>query len=67
MICNGVNFALGGSWLIVARKLQTNISFNKPYMTGKEIGYIAQAHASRHLAGDGELLKMSVWPKHTGT
>ncbi|TBU92860.1 dTDP-4-amino-4,6-dideoxygalactose transaminase [Stutzerimonas kirkiae] len=29
------------------------IPFNKPYMTGKELGYIAQAHANGHLAGDG--------------
>jgi dTDP-4-amino-4,6-dideoxygalactose transaminase len=29
------------------------IPFNKPYMTGKELWYIAQAHASGHLSGDG--------------
>jgi dTDP-4-amino-4,6-dideoxygalactose transaminase len=29
------------------------IPFNKPYMTGKELWYIAQAHANGHLAGDG--------------
>ncbi|MDD5037195.1 MAG: aminotransferase class I/II-fold pyridoxal phosphate-dependent enzyme, partial [Methylococcaceae bacterium] len=29
------------------------IPFNKPFMTGKEIGYIAQAMASHHLSGDG--------------
>lgn len=34
-----------------------NISFNKPYMTGRELSYIAQAHANRHLAGDGEFTK----------
>lgn len=33
------------------------IPFNKPYMTGKELGYIAQAHANLHLAGDGEFTK----------
>jgi dTDP-4-amino-4,6-dideoxygalactose transaminase len=33
------------------------IPFNQPYMTGKELGYIAQAHANRHLAGDGEFTK----------
>ncbi len=27
--------------------------FNKPYMTGKELWNIAQAHAKGHLAGDG--------------
>lgn len=35
----------------------TKIPFNKPYMTGKELGYIAQAHANLHLAGDGEFTK----------
>ncbi len=30
-----------------------SIPFNRPYMTGKELHYIAQAHAGGHLAGDG--------------
>lgn len=30
------------------------IPFNKPFMTGKELWYIAQAHAKGHLAGAGE-------------
>lgn len=34
-----------------------NIPFNKPYMTGRELGYIAQAHAKGHLAGDGDFTK----------
>jgi dTDP-4-amino-4,6-dideoxygalactose transaminase len=39
-----------------------NIPFNKPYMTGKELWYIAQAHANAHLAGDGEFSKRcSTW------
>jgi len=29
------------------------IPFNKPYMTGKELHYIADAHSRRHLSGDG--------------
>src|SRR5438105_10144686 len=33
------------------------IPFNKPYMTGKELWYISQAHAKAHLAGDGEFTK----------
>lgn len=33
------------------------IPFNKPYMTGKELWYIAQAHAQGHLAGDGGFTK----------
>jgi len=30
-----------------------NIPFNRPYMTGRELHYMAQAHAAGHLAGDG--------------
>lgn len=33
------------------------IPFNKPYMTGRELDYIAQAHASGHLSGDGPFTK----------
>jgi len=33
------------------------IPFNRPYMTGKELDYIAQANANMHLAGDGEFTK----------
>ena len=33
------------------------IPFNKPYMTGKEIGYIEQAHARGKLAGDGDFTR----------
>ena len=29
------------------------IPFNKPYMTGRELWYIAQAHTNSHLSGDG--------------
>lgn len=29
------------------------IPFNKPYMTGRELSLIAQAHANGHLSGDG--------------
>jgi dTDP-4-amino-4,6-dideoxygalactose transaminase len=34
-----------------------NIPFNKPYMTGKELWYISQAHANGQLAGDGEFTR----------
>lgn len=34
-----------------------NIPFNKPYMTGKELWNVAQAHANGHLAGDGNFTK----------
>lgn len=33
------------------------IPFNKPFMTGKELINIAQAHANGHLAGDGVFTK----------
>lgn len=33
------------------------IPFNKPYMTGGELAYIAQAHANQHLSGDGPFTK----------
>jgi dTDP-4-amino-4,6-dideoxygalactose transaminase len=33
------------------------IPFNKPHMTGKELQYIADAHAGGHLAGDGKFTK----------
>lgn len=33
------------------------IPFNKPYMTGREILYISQAHGNGHLAGDGVFTK----------
>lgn len=34
-----------------------NIPFNKPYMTGKELFYIAEAHFNGKLAGDGPFTK----------
>jgi dTDP-4-amino-4,6-dideoxygalactose transaminase len=34
-----------------------SIPFNKPYMTGRELWYIAQAHTNGHLAGDGMFTK----------
>lgn len=38
------------------------IPFNKPYMTGKELWNIAQAHAKGHLSGDGNFTKLcSQW------
>lgn len=44
------------------------IPFNKPFMTGKELAYIAQAHAQGHLAGDGGFTKKcNRWiEQHTG-
>jgi dTDP-4-amino-4,6-dideoxygalactose transaminase len=45
-----------------------NIPFNKPFMTGKELWYISQAHANGHLAGDGVFTKKcSTWlEQHIG-
>lgn len=38
------------------------IPFNKPFMTGKELWNIAQAHARGHLSGDGAFTKLcSQW------
>ncbi|MBL8362812.1 MAG: dTDP-4-amino-4,6-dideoxygalactose transaminase [Rubrivivax sp.] len=34
------------------------IPFNKPFMTGKELWYISQAHAKGHLAGDGSFTRL---------
>ncbi|WP_454732084.1 MULTISPECIES: dTDP-4-amino-4,6-dideoxygalactose transaminase [Cupriavidus] len=34
-----------------------SIPFNRPYMTGRELHYISQAHAGGHLAGDGPLTR----------
>lgn len=36
---------------------RAEIPFNRPYMTGRELHYIAQAHAAGHLAGDGPFTK----------
>jgi dTDP-4-amino-4,6-dideoxygalactose transaminase len=33
------------------------IPFNKPFMTGRELAYVAQAHANGHLAGNGAFSK----------
>lgn len=42
-----------------------NIPFNKPYMTGKELSYISQAHAEGHLSGDGAFTSQcSQWLEH---
>jgi len=38
------------------------IPFNKPYLTGKELEYVAQAHTNGQLAGDGEFTRhCSLW------
>jgi dTDP-4-amino-4,6-dideoxygalactose transaminase len=50
--------------------MNTNyIPFNKPYMTGRELWYIAQAHTNGHLSGNGMFTKKChAWLEaHTGT
>ena len=44
------------------------IAFNRPYMTGKELWYVAQAHAKGHMAGDGAFTRQcNAWlEKRTG-
>ncbi len=44
------------------------IPFNQPYLTGKELDYIKQAHQQRHLSGDGPFTKLcNGWlEKNTG-
>lgn len=44
------------------------IPFNRPYMTGEELGLIAQAHARGHLSGDGDFTRRChAWlEQHTG-
>ncbi len=38
------------------------VPFNKPFMTGRELTYIAAAHAAGHLAGDGMFTrKCAAW------
>lgn len=45
------------------------IPFNQPYLTGKELDYIKQAHQQRHLSGDGPFTKLChAWlEQQTGT
>src|SRR5450756_189581 len=45
-----------------------SIPFNEPYMTGRELWYIAQAHTNGHLSGDGMFTKRChAWLEaHTG-
>ena len=34
-----------------------HIPFNKPFLTGRELGYLTSAHDSHHLSGDGSFTK----------
>ncbi|MGH8173154.1 MAG: dTDP-4-amino-4,6-dideoxygalactose transaminase [Rhodanobacteraceae bacterium] len=48
---------------------QSGIPFNRPYMTGRELGNIAEAHANGHLSGDGPFTRRChAWlERETGT
>ena len=39
-------------------KKENIIPFNKPFMTGKELTYAAEAHAAGHLSGNGHFTKL---------
>lgn len=42
------------------------VAFNRPFMTGREIAYIAEAHRNAMLAGDGPFTKKChEWLRHT--
>lgn len=44
---------------------EPKIPFNKPYLTGRELHFIAEAHANGQLAGDGVFTKRcSEWLEH---
>jgi dTDP-4-amino-4,6-dideoxygalactose transaminase len=46
--------------------MKTWIPFNKPFLTGRELGYIRQAHEAHHLSGDGAFTRRcSEWLEHT--
>ncbi len=47
----------GGSFTLREKNNSGSIPFNKPYMTGRELTYISQAHAAGHLSGDGAFTK----------
>ena len=49
--------------------LPERVPFNRPYKTGRELEYIAEAHAKAQLAGDGPFTaRCSRWIEaHTGT
>jgi len=49
--------------------MTTKIPFNKPFLTGRELDYVAEAARARHLSGDGEFTRRCHrWLEtHTGT
>src|SRR5438552_3768791 len=44
----------------------TQVPFNKPFLTGRELEYIRQAHENMHLSGDGPFTKRcQAWLERT--
>ena len=44
----------------------TRVAFNKPFLTGRELDYIRQAHEAHHLSGDGAFTKRcQAWLEQT--
>ena len=53
--------------MVANAELQDWIPFNRPYLTGKELSNIAQAHLHGQLAGDGAFTKRcQSWLEHQG-
>jgi dTDP-4-amino-4,6-dideoxygalactose transaminase len=45
---------------------EIRIPFNRPYLTGRELEYISEAHANHHLSGDGPFTKRcNAWLERT--
>jgi dTDP-4-amino-4,6-dideoxygalactose transaminase len=45
---------------------EIRIPFNQPYLTGRELEYIAEAHANHHLSGDGPFTRRcNAWLERT--
>ena len=43
--------------MVMTKATKLGIPFNRPYLTGRELSYIAEAHMNGQLAGDGEFTK----------
>ena len=55
---NAARYNLPHRWFTnIGSEKVVNIPFNKPYMTGKELTYITEAHSNGILAGDGPFTK----------
>ena len=43
--------------MTISSDSETRIPFNRPHLTGRELGYISEAHLNGQLAGDGQFTK----------